>query len=136
MPPEEIRIFVYGTLKPGHKNYRRYCLGKVVEEIKAIAFGQLFALSAGYPAMTLGDRQIQGFLLTFENPTILEHLDRLEGFDPKRPSLQNEYQRQEIEIYNPIGQPLGSAWVYLMTPKQVSQKGGLPLPSGSWDEKF
>jgi len=26
-----IRVFVYGTLKPGEVNYQRYCEGKVID---------------------------------------------------------------------------------------------------------
>ncbi len=32
---EELRVFVYGTLKPGEANYQKYCAGKVVEAKRA-----------------------------------------------------------------------------------------------------
>lgn len=53
-----VRVFVYGTLKPGEANYKRYCAGKVIDVKIALVQGKLFALPMGYPAMTLGDRQV------------------------------------------------------------------------------
>jgi gamma-glutamylcyclotransferase (GGCT)/AIG2-like uncharacterized protein YtfP len=63
-------VFVYGTLKPGENNYQIYCAGKVLAEQRAIAFGRLFSLPAGYPAMTPGDCPVHGFLLSFANSTV------------------------------------------------------------------
>jgi len=127
-----IKVFVYGTLKPGEANYKRYCAGQVAAETSAIAYGQLFALPAGYPAMTPGDNVVQGFLLEFTNPAILTILDRLEDYDPNRPSNQNLYDRQEIQVFTPDKEPLGTAWVYLMTVEQAHHYGGVLLPSGWW----
>lgn len=63
-------VFVYGTLKPGENNYQIYCAGKVLAEQRAITFGRLFSLPAGYPAMTPGDCPVHGFLLSFANSTV------------------------------------------------------------------
>ena len=127
-----LKVFVYGTLKPGKSNYQRYCVGKVVEEIEAIAFGQLFNLPLGYPAMTLGENPIHGYLLTFAEPGMLSLLDELEEYDPHRMPEENEYKRQQIEVYNPKGQSLGLAWVYLMAFEQVQRLEGVMVSSGSW----
>lgn len=129
---DNLKIFVYGTLKPEETNYQRYCAGKVVEAKRAIAFGQLFDLPLGYPAMTIGDSPVQGFLLTFADPNVLSILDELEDYDPQRLPEENEYYRQQIDIYSPTGQALGLAWVYLMTSKQVQYLEGIPIPSGWW----
>jgi Uncharacterized conserved protein len=127
-----LKVFVYGTLKPGESNYQRYCAGKVVEEIEAIAFGQLFNLPLGYPAMTLGDNSVHGYLLTFAEPGMLTLLDELEDYDSHRMPEENEYNRQKIEAYHPRGQSLGLAWVYLMTFEQVERLEGVMVSSGSW----
>lgn len=129
---DNIKLFVYGTLKPGEVNYQKYCEGKVIEEKRAIAFGQLYNLLLGYPAMTLGDKQVQGFLLTFTDSTLLSHLDELEDYDPIRRPEENEYNRQQIEIYDLAGQSLGLAWAYLMTFEQVQRLEGILIPSGEW----
>ena len=130
-----VKVFVYGTLKPGGANYQRYCAQEVVEVKRAIACGQLFALPFGYPAMVLGNCPVHGFLLSFSNETILHHLDWLEDYDPSRPAAQNEYSRQQIKTYNLSWVSLGLAWVYLMTLEQVSSFGGILLPDGWWSSE-
>jgi gamma-glutamylcyclotransferase (GGCT)/AIG2-like uncharacterized protein YtfP len=55
-----VRVFVYGTLKPGEANYQRYCAGKVVDAERTSVLGKLFALPMGYPAMTLGEYSVHG----------------------------------------------------------------------------
>lgn len=127
-----IKVFVYGTLKPGEINYQRYCEGKVVEEQRAIACGQLYNLPLGYPAMTLGETQVHGFLLTFADAVILSTLDELEDYDPNRRPDENEYNRQQVEIYDLAGKTLGLAWAYFMTLEQVQQLQGVLIPSGWW----
>lgn len=129
---ELIRVFVYGTLKPGEANYQRYCAGKVLETKRAITFGQLYALPFGYPAMTLGNSLVNGFLLAFPNSTILSQLDWLEGYDSQRLETANEYNRRLIETYDIHQAPLGLAWVYLMLPEQVHSCSGVLLPQGWW----
>jgi gamma-glutamylcyclotransferase (GGCT)/AIG2-like uncharacterized protein YtfP len=127
-----LKVFVYGTLKPGESNYQRLCAGKVVEEERAIAYGTLFSLPVGYPAMTSGDTPIQGYLLTFAGPDILSALDRLEGYHPNRPMEHNEYNRQLIETFNLSEQLLGTAWAYFMSCERVRSYGGILLPAGWW----
>lgn len=130
---DNLRLFVYGTLKPGEANYNRYCAGNVVASQSAIAMGVLFALPMGYPAMTPGNQPVHGFLLTFSDPTILATLDKLEGYHgDDTPYIVNLYNRLKIEVFQSNGLSLGLAWAYLMTPKQVQQFGGELLPSGSW----
>lgn len=128
----KVKVFVYGTLKPGEFNYQRYCAGKVVEEIKAIAFGQLYNLSCGYPGMTLGEGKVQGYLLTFNDPAILSCLDELEDYKPNRMPEANEYNRQLIEVYDQSAQSLGFVWAYLMSSERVEQLQGIFLASGCW----
>lgn len=127
-----LKVFVYGTLKPGEINYQRFCAGKVVEEKKAIAQGHLFALPFGYPAMTPGDAKVQGYLLTFADPEVLQALDLLEDYHQERSPEQNEYNRQLIATFNLSGELLETAWAYLMNPALVRRYGGIFLPSGSW----
>lgn len=126
-----VRVFVYGTLKPGEANYQRYC-ANILEAKRAIAFGQLFTLPMGYPAMTLGNSPVNGYLLTLSNKFVLQNLDDLEDYNPHRAIAQNLYNRQQIETYDPDLTSLGLAWVYLMTPKQVCAYGGVLVPNGWW----
>ncbi|MBH8563661.1 gamma-glutamylcyclotransferase [Nostoc sp. CENA67] len=127
-----VRVFVYGTLKPGEANYGRYCSHKVVDATRAVALGKLFALPMGYPAMTTGDYPVHGYLLSFADRSILDTLDELEDYQPTRQISENLYNRQQVEIYNLHGLSLGRAWVYLMTLELVDNLGGIPQPDGWW----
>ena len=102
----------------------------------AIARGQLFALPIGYPAMMAGEGNVCGFLLCFPNSAILDDLDRLEDYHPLREPTENEYQRQEIEIFDRHLEPLDTAWAYFMLPDRVRSLGGIWLPHGRWENRF
>ncbi len=127
-----LRVFVYGTLKPGEVNYKRYCDRKVVNATKAFALGKLFELPQGYPAMTLGDSRVYGYLLEFSVLEVLDELDELEDYYPAKPASENLYNRQKIEVYDLQGRSLGWAWVYLMTPEMVDKLGGVLQANGWW----
>ncbi|MEM9539428.1 MAG: gamma-glutamylcyclotransferase [Cyanobacteria bacterium P01_E01_bin.42] len=127
-----LKVFVYGTLKPGEVNYHRYCQGKAIAALPAYVFGELYDLPLGYPAMTPGRQKVWGMLLKFNDPELLQSLDRLEEYEPGRRREENEYQRQQVSLYHPSGEFLGSAWAYLMEREKVEQLGGQPIPSGCW----
>lgn len=127
-----MRVFVYGTLKPGEVNFKRYCKGKVSAITAAYTYGHLYALRVGYPAMTVGDTQVSGVLLTFDDETLLSAIDDLEDYDPSRLPTENLYQREQLQLYAPSGESLGEAWGYRMPFWRVQQLGGLFLSSGCW----
>lgn len=132
---ELLRVFVYGTLKPGEANYDRYCRELVLKSEAALVFGQLYALPLGYPAMTPGNSLVQGYLLSFNDPTVLRQLDELEGYDSSRPIdqiEQTEYIRIQVEAFRPDYQSLGQVWVYQMQLEQVQKLKGVYLPQGNW----
>lgn len=135
-----IKVFVYGTLKPGEVNYSQ-CDRWVIEACPAIAMGQVYQLPFGYPAMVANGKGIvQGAVLSFADSAILQQLDEFEQHDPDVfqrycPRLSpdaHHYQRRAIGVFNPEGISLGSVWTYLMTSTQVLQIGGVLVPSGNW----
>ncbi|MCU0568775.1 MAG: gamma-glutamylcyclotransferase [Oculatellaceae cyanobacterium Prado106] len=130
-----LKLFVYGTLKPGEANYDRYCATQVVEVCEAIARGQLFALPMGYPAMTPGENWVLGYRLTFPDWSLLDDLDELEDYSPYREATENEYYRTKIETFSPDSQSLGKAWAYLMDLEKAKRFGGVLLPKGQWTAK-
>ncbi|NJR64240.1 MAG: gamma-glutamylcyclotransferase [Leptolyngbyaceae cyanobacterium CRU_2_3] len=132
---ELLKLFVYGTLKPGESNYEAYCAGQAVEVQEAIAYGELFDLPFDYPAMTAGDRPVYGYILSFSNAAILDDLDELEGYSSEPSLTPNEYEREEIEVFSLDGRSLGSAWVYLMSVEQAIEIGGILLADGRWTGK-
>jgi gamma-glutamylcyclotransferase (GGCT)/AIG2-like uncharacterized protein YtfP len=136
-----IKVFVYGTLKPGEMN-DSLCDRWVIEACPAIAFGIIYQLPFGYPAMVAGGKSfVQGVLLSFADFAILQQLDEFEQHDPDLfqhyfPALPLDayhYHRQAIATFNLEGTSLGSAWAYLMTFTQVQQLNGVLVPSGSWE---
>ena len=129
-------VFVYGTLKPGERNYLYYCAGKTIRETKAYVRGELSHLPLGYPAMTEGDKKIEGYLLTFANNSILTSLDELEDYHPDRSPDLNEYYRQQVPVYNLANDFLEKAWIYLMNLEKIKQLQGTILDSGCWSSKL
>lgn len=127
-----VRVFVYGTLKPGQCYYRQYCTDRVHQIQAAYTFGQLYALPVGYPAMTMGSDRVWGHLLTFEDDAILITLDELEDYQPDRPTDENEYERQRVPVFDPTQRSLGPAWTYVMLPHWVKAAGGVYRPGGCW----
>lgn len=129
------RVFVYGTLKPGEINYLPYCGDKVIDFQPAIAFGMLYHLTArGYPGMSFGDSLVHGVLLIFNDAKIFDTMDVLETYQPGRSPTENEYQREQIEVFALNGRSLGRVWTYIMLPDRVIELGGVLMPNGWWGE--
>jgi gamma-glutamylcyclotransferase (GGCT)/AIG2-like uncharacterized protein YtfP len=63
-------------------------------------------------------------------------LDQLEDYDPNRRPEDNEYNREQIEVYDQAEQSLGLAWVYFMTLEKVQNFQGIHIPSGCWSSDF
>lgn len=130
-----LQIFVYGTLKPGFHNYRRYCAGYTVQEQPALVRGALYGLPAGYPGLTIGAHWIRGYRLSFPlnlTEQILTQLDELEGYSANRPTHLNQYERRWTDVFTPDYQRLSQAWCYYMENSTVQRLGGTLIPGGEW----
>ena len=133
-----LRIFVYGTLKPGFHNYLRYCAGRTSQEQLAIVTGTLYALPVGYPGLTVGNRWVKGYLLSFPDRAasqMLTQLDQLEGYSADQPSHLNEYERRLTDVFTPTRQFLAQAWCYYMDRATVQRMGGTLISDGEWLER-
>ncbi len=134
----ELSVFVYGTLKPGGRYHVRFCGKYLTEQIPAMVRGRLYDFfQLGYPAMTVGEDWVKGYLLKFVQPAnvcveILQGLDRLEGYSPELPDFENEYLRCELPVFDLAQRPLQPAWGYVMSEAGVRSQGGIYLPDGSW----
>lgn len=138
-----IRVFVYGTLKPGEVNHK-VCEKHVVDSQPAIAQGELYHLPLGYPAMTLeGTNLIHGVVLSFADPDILNILDAFEQHDPEKfyqiapnQSLAaNQYHRAWLKLLTPKPSNVQTAWGYVMTSEQIHCLNGTPVANGIWSQK-
>ncbi len=130
-----LKIFVYGTLKPGERNYQLTCDRAVVVQ-EAIAYGKLYDLPMGYPAAIFPESfLVRGYLLTFADLAVLQALDELEDYDPSQPISQNLYQRHQIEVYNLKFESLGKAWTYSMSQQNIDAYSGVFIIDGWWTGK-
>jgi gamma-glutamylcyclotransferase (GGCT)/AIG2-like uncharacterized protein YtfP len=127
-------VFVYGTLKPGERNYPHYCQGRVKQTRMVFTWGELYELSLGYPGMTVGNNKVRGVLLTFPREDILVELDDLEDYSPTRAPQHNQYQRRTLPVYDLNSEYLGEAWGYLMELEQIRQYRGKVITGGWWSE--
>lgn len=137
-PANLCHVFVYGTLKPNQANFEQYCAGKVIAMQQAIAYGELFVLPMGYPAMIVGNSPVYGYLLSFNDDSVLESLDELEDYQSDHASIENLdenlYNRQQIEVFDIQVRLLGKAWAYFMTSFQVIKFGGIYQPNGLFSQ--
>jgi gamma-glutamylcyclotransferase (GGCT)/AIG2-like uncharacterized protein YtfP len=115
-------VFVYGTLRTGHGNWRGILAPYV--GINATTKPEYTMRSwGGFPAVyDNGEHSITGELFYVEDDT-LEQLDRLEGHP-------NWYKREEIEVTDNEGQVV-VAWMYVM-PKSKTQ--GEIVENGNWND--
>lgn len=127
-----IRVFVYGTLKPGEVNYRHLCDGRIHRSLPAIAPGDLYDLPVGYPALTPGTGDVQGYVLEFDDEALLAALDDLEAYDPQRSPAENLYNRIEAAVVDAQRRPLGTVWLYQMTVELAQAMGGVKVEDGVW----
>lgn len=126
-------LFVYGTLKPGERAFANLCEPFAIAAQPAQTIGRLYHLPLGYPAMTIELGWVQGVLLTLSSLDALTAIDAFEEYYPDCPQ-SSEYQRSLQTVYDHNQHPLGRAWIYIMSPEQVSRCRGLWLPQGSWTE--
>jgi gamma-glutamylcyclotransferase (GGCT)/AIG2-like uncharacterized protein YtfP len=127
-----LKVFVYGTLKPGYANYQAYCGDRTVSSQPARVRGQLFDLSVGYPAMIRGEDWVKGYVLSFVDDETLAGLDKLEDYQGDRPMHENLYQREWVTIFSHEGRFQEFAWTYIMPLEKVQKLGGILIPNGMW----
>ncbi|MGH9595098.1 MAG: gamma-glutamylcyclotransferase family protein, partial [Bryobacteraceae bacterium] len=129
----DLALFVYGSLMPGARNWKRYCEGHVAELHQARLRGRLYKLSDGYLAMTLDENGpwVRGWLLLLRCEATLHNIDRLEEFDPARPPENNVYLRVRANCFADDNSPqpaeLGEAWTYIMSPAQLAREGAVEV---------
>jgi len=157
---QQLRIFVYGTLKRGYWNHDRFCSQAVSIE-PATTWGRLFHLPAGFPALVipsanilatgtaepLADTQTQNLIELPKNAMArpdgdwdLIHGELMTFNDPSMdlPPLDR------LEGFNPHGKGmydrilaaiesngcLHTCWLYVG--HEDILRGGLRLPDGCW----
>lgn len=129
----DLKVFVYGTLKPGGHYWPEFCEGKVLPQTPAKIRGELYDLHVGYPGLLVrGDDWVHGYILEFGNERDLDRLDYLEGYMPDRPESLNEYNRLKVPYYDQDGEPLGEVWTYEMTAATAAKHKATLIVGGDW----
>ena len=134
MIQDDLKVFVYGTLKPGGHYWPEFCEGQLADDpVAAKIRGSLYDLHVGYPGLILDDRAwVYGFVLKMSSAAAFSRLDYLEGYAPGRPESQNEYNRLKVPSFNLSDEPLGQVWAYEMTPATRARHQTTLIKDGNW----
>lgn len=114
MRQERLPVFVYGTLRPGEKNYSRFLAGRTADEVTATAAGELFFVAAGgYPYVVPGPGRVKGKLVHLDPSRYeqtLREIDTLEEYDPGD-EAHSLYLRRSTTV-TLTGGGRTAAWIY------------------------
>lgn len=133
-PKEEIKIFVYGSLRTGFFNYNKYLLGNVSKSELGKVKGKLYHMPhKGYPALIEGDDTICGEIMTLNNfEKVMIAMDEMENYyginNPK-----NEYNRIIMDVELTSGE-IEKCYVYYyaMNDKEVFKNHSVYISNGDW----
>lgn len=133
-PSKYLPVFVYGTLRSGQDNWRRYLQGKTVAERPAIAPDhKMYATNYAYVTDAPG-QQIVGELIEIRPECyerVMHDLDRLEDYDPldSEHSLYVRVAREVLVAGAEHGQRRW-AWIYHLNPRQRDSFSDTDLVAG------
>jgi len=134
MTVEGLPVFVYGTLRPGEKNYPVYLAGRTVAEVAAMAEGQLyFVAEGGYPYVKPGRGTVAGELVYLDPrhyAQTLQGLDALEEYDPDDESNSVYLRRRTLVTLADDSRP--AAWIYYWNCPQIV---GIRIASGDYRDR-
>lgn len=123
------RMFVYGTLRVGMRNYEKYY--KEYDSFRSYGYvkGDLHKINGkDYPALTEGDRMVLGEIHEVPDQ-VQEEVDLMEGFFGEG-KPENEYDKLISVIYDADGKEIDRLPVYfynLRNPANSSILGDLIL---------
>ena len=151
-----LTMFVYGTLKRGERNHKRYCSGALRVEKGAVR-GELYDLPhVGYPELIVAeesvrafgtddparDAEVQGRLAqgdpsTLEGPLVYgdilyfhdakNHLPAIDRLEGYGPAYASSHYRRVLLPVEPEEGRALLAWAYV-----VREPSGTHLPNGRW----
>jgi gamma-glutamylcyclotransferase (GGCT)/AIG2-like uncharacterized protein YtfP len=134
-------MFVYGTLKPGGRNYLRYLAGRSSAEQQATLAGAALFSPGPFPFLTCEpdlaapDDLVHGYLIDLSPAAYvatLAELDQLEDYTPG--AANNLYERVEAEVSTATGPR--RVWVYVASAKAlrlIRADRMRRVPGGVWE---
>jgi len=131
---EQHPLFVYGTLRPGEKNYLRFLAGRTSRTSPASVSGRLyFVVDGGYPYLLPGEDTVRGDLIELaprHYESTLRRIDRLEEYDP-RDEDGSIYLRRRVRA-RVAGGKVQTAWVYYWNCQEIE---GVWIESGDFSDR-
>ena len=130
MPDAVVKLFVYGSLKPGFSNYA--LIERFVHDARSGRIRGILADLGSFPALIPGDGLVEGVVLELDQAA-LAITDRIEGYAPKRDTCL--YWRKQVVLELDDGGQV-TAWVYeFAEPQRISghprlvarEIGGIPV---------
>jgi gamma-glutamylcyclotransferase (GGCT)/AIG2-like uncharacterized protein YtfP len=119
---QHIRLFVYGTLMPGHGNHCR--IERFVLRARPGRITGILVDLGAFPALVPGDGLVEGVVLDIDD-SALAITDQMEGYAPNRRSCL--YVRKQVIVMLDDETKL-SAWTYeFANPKRLLDHPRLPL---------
>jgi gamma-glutamylcyclotransferase (GGCT)/AIG2-like uncharacterized protein YtfP len=123
---DDLKLFVYGTLRRGECRHRLLYGFGVRNIAKARTRGKLVHLGE-YPGMVHGKGWVWGELITLDRlDDAIPFLDRVEDYRPEEPD-RSLYVRELIPVQS--GMTETGAWAYLL---QRPPANPVWIPSGDW----
>ena len=137
---ERINLFVYGSLREGFFNYKKYLDGKVIEKKDAkLDNMKLYHLPyKGYPALTFGKDTVYGEIMVLSEEhyeDTVRAVDKMEGFISEN-NPENEYDKVILEVKNLHTNEKEKCFVYFYNKDrdQLFDNSAIYLPHGDWKE--
>ena len=137
---KRINLFVYGSLREGFFNYKKYLDGKVIEKKDAkLENMKLYHLPyKGYPAVTFGKDTVYGEIMVLSEEHYEETVgavDKMEGFISEN-NPENEYDKVILEVENLHTNEKEKCFVYFYNKDrdQLFEDKAIYLPHGDWKE--
>ena len=137
---KRINLFVYGSLREGFFNYKKYLDGKVIVKKDAkLENMKLYHLPyKGYPAVTFGKDTVYGEIMVLSEEHYEETVgavDKMEGFISEN-KPENEYDKVILEVENLHTNEKEKCFVYFYNKDrdQLFEDKAIYLPHGDWKE--
>jgi gamma-glutamylcyclotransferase (GGCT)/AIG2-like uncharacterized protein YtfP len=119
---QHIRLFVYGTLMPGHGNHRR--IERFVLRARPGRITGILVDLGAFPALVPGDGLVEGVLLEID-PSALSITDQIEGYAPNRSDCLYVRKAGHVTLDD---ETQVTAWTYeFADPQRILDHPRLPL---------
>lgn len=130
------KIFVYGTLMYGYRNYNKYLKGHIKSFKNAYTIGKLYHLNDKQcPAITKSNNKVYSQVMTIkddEADSVIESLDNLEKFFEG--STEIMYQRVIRDVFYNDGTSDKLGVYIFINEKYLKNNETIHIENGNWHD--